>query len=137
MTNYWILKSEPSVYSFDDLLRDGRTVWDGVRNAQALANIRRMALSDRILIYHSNEGKALVGLAEVARAPYPDPRADDARLAVIDVAARARLPREVALSVIKADPALAGLGLVRQSRLSVVPVTAPEWARLSDLAGLP
>ena len=137
MTNYWILKAEPSVYSFDDLLRDGRTVWDGVRNAQALANIRRMALSDRILIYHSNEGKALVGLAEVARAPYPDPRADDARLAVIDVAARARLPREVALSVIKADPALAGLGLVRQSRLSVVPVTAPEWARLSDLAGLP
>ena len=133
----WLMKTEPGSYGWADLVRDGHTAWDGVRNHAAAAHLRAMVPGDRILIYHSNEGKALVGLAEVARAPYPDPRADDARLAVIDVAARARLPREVALSVIKADPALAGLGLVRQSRLSVVPVTAPEWARLSDLAGLP
>jgi predicted RNA-binding protein with PUA-like domain len=135
MPNYWILKSEPSVYPFARLVRDGRTVWDGITNALALQHLRTMAPGDRALIYHSNEGKALVGLARIASAPYQDPKSDDPKRAVVDVEAERPLPREVTLAEIKADPAFAELGLVRLSRLSVVPVPPAMWKRLLTLAG--
>ena len=136
MPNYWILKSEPSVYDFADLERERRTVWDGVTNALALQHIRSMAANDRALIYHSNEGKALVGLARVVSPPYADPQADDPRRAVVDVEFDRWLPRRVPLAEIKADPAFADLGLVRMSRLSVIPVPEGQWGKLLAMAGV-
>lgn len=136
MPNYWILKSEPSVYDFADLERERRTVWDGVTNALALIHLRQMAPNDRALIYHSNEGKALVGLARVVSAPYADPKADDPKLAVVDVEFDRWLPRQVTLAEIKADPAFADLGLVRMSRLSVIPVPDGQWGKLLAMAGV-
>ena len=136
-SNYWILKSEPSTYSFADLQREKRTVWDGIANAQALINLRKMAKGDRALIYHSGDGTALVGLARIEKAAYPDPQLDDPKRVVVDVAAERPLPREVALAQIKSDPEFAELGLVRQPRLSVVPVPEAQWRRLLRMAGLP
>lgn len=133
---YWILKSEPSVYAFEQLERDGRAVWDGIRNAQALIHLRQMQPGDQALIYHSNEGKALVGLAEIVSAAYPDPKLDDPKLVVVDVVPGRRLPTPVTLAAIKAVPTFATLGLVRQSRLSVVPVTAAHWKALLKLGGV-
>jgi predicted RNA-binding protein with PUA-like domain len=130
MPAYWILKTEPSTYSFDQLEQDGRTVWEGVKNAQALIHIRNMQAGDQALIYHSGAGKSLVGTARIATGPYPDPSAGDPRLVVVDIEAGRRLAREVPLSEIKADPAFADLGLVRQGRLSVVPVPPDQWKRL-------
>lgn len=127
---YWILKTEPSTYSFDDLLRDGTTVWDGVANAQALIHLRAMQPGDAALIYHSGDERAAVGLATITSAPYADPKLDDPRRVVVDVQAGARLARPVPLSAIKADPACAQLGLVRQGRLSVMPVSAELWHKL-------
>jgi predicted RNA-binding protein with PUA-like domain len=132
---YWIVKSEPSTYSFGQLQEDGRTRWDGVRNAQALINIRAMKKGDLALFYHTGGEKALVGLARVASAPYPDPAAGDPRLAVVDLAPERALPRPVALAEIKAEETLADLLLVRHSRLSVIPVSAAHWRRLLQLAG--
>lgn len=136
MPNYWILKSEPSVYDFADLERERRTVWDGVTNALALQHIRSMAANDRALIYHSNEGKALVGLARIVSQPYADPEAGDPKRAVVDVEFDRWLPRPVPLAEIKADPAFADLGLVRLSRLSVVPVPEGQWGKLLAMAGV-
>ena len=130
MANSWILKTDADTYAFDQLERDGRTVWDGVSNALALKHIRSMAKGDQLLIYHSGDDKALVGLARVASDPYPDPKAKDAKLYVVDVEAGDRLPRPVTLAEVKADPAFADLGLVRMSRLSVIPVPAEQWKRL-------
>lgn len=136
MAAYWILKTEPSTYSYDDLEKEGRTVWDGVKNAQALIHIRSMKAGDRALIYHSGDGKALVGLARIAAAPYADPAAADPKLVVVDVEPERRLPREVTLAEIKAEPAFAQLGLVRQGRLSVVPVPPDQWRKLLAMAGV-
>jgi predicted RNA-binding protein with PUA-like domain len=136
MAAYWILKTEPSTYAYDDLEKDGSTVWNGVKNAQALIHIRSMKAGDRALIYHSGDGKALVGLARVTAAPYPDPAAGDPKLVVVDIEAERRLPREVTLAQIKAEPAFAQLGLVRQGRLSVVPVPPDQWRRLLAMAGV-
>lgn len=136
MAAYWILKTEPSTYSYDDLEKEGRAVWDGVKNAQALIHIRSMKAGDRALIYHSGEGKALVGLARITAAPYADPAAADPRLAVVDIEPDRRLPREVTLAQIKAEPAFAQLGLVRQGRLSVVPVPPDQWRKLLAMAGV-
>ena len=130
MAAHWILKTEPSSYSYDQLAKEGRTAWNGVKNAQALIHIRSMKAGDEALIYHSGDGKALVGLARIASGPYPDPEAGDPKLVVVDVEAGRRLPREVTLAEIKADPAFADLGLVRQGRLSVVPVKPDQWKRL-------
>ncbi len=130
----WIVKTEPSTYAFDDLLREGRTVWSGVRNAQALIHLRAVAVGDDVLVYHSGADKALVGLARVARGPYPDPDADDPRLVAVDLAAVCALPRPIPLAEIKARPALAGLALVRHGRLSVMPASAAEWTALLQLA---
>ena len=134
MANYWILKSDAASYGFDQLRQDGRTTWDGVSNPVALKHIRSMAPGDPVLIYHSGEGKELVGLARVASAPYQDPK--DPKLAVVDIEADRPLPRRVTLATIKADPAFAALPLVRQPRLSVIPVPDAQWKKLLALAGV-
>jgi predicted RNA-binding protein with PUA-like domain len=133
--NYWILKTDADTYTFDQLVRDRRTVWDGISNALALRHLRAMAKGDQLMIYHSGDEKAIVGLATVASGPYPDPKAKDPKLTVVDVQAGSRLPSPVTLATIKADPAFADLGLVRMSRLSVIPATPVQWRRLLALAG--
>lgn len=133
---HWILKTDADTYPFDQLERERRTVWDGVTNALALKHIRSMAPGDEALIYHSNVGKELVGLARIVGAPYPDPKRQDPKLVVVDLEAGRRLPRPVALAAVKADPAFADLGLVRMSRLSVIPVPADQWKKLLQMAGL-
>jgi predicted RNA-binding protein with PUA-like domain len=135
MSQHWILKTEPSDYSFADLERDRRTRWSGVSNPVALKHLRAMAPGEEVMIYHTGDEKRIVGLARVAGVPYPDPDAGDERRTVVDISAGEPLPRPVTLAVIKADPAFADLALVRQGRLSVVPVTAPLWARLLRLGG--
>jgi predicted RNA-binding protein with PUA-like domain len=134
MPNHWILKTDTDTYSFDDLARERRAVWDGVSNALALKHIRSMAKGDQVLIYHSGDEKALIGLARVASAPYPDPKQDDPKLVVVDIEAGTRLARPVTLAEVKADPAFADLALVRMSRLSVIPVSEAHWKRLLALA---
>jgi len=132
----WLLKSEPSDYSWSDLVRDRRTVWDGVTSAPGLKNIRDIQDGDEAIVYHTGEERAAVGLARIVSAPYPDPNADDPRLVVFDLEAVRPLPRPVTLAEIKADRAFAGFGLVRIPRLSVVPVSDAHWRRLLKLAGL-
>ncbi len=132
--NRWIIKSEPSTYSFAQLQRDGRTVWDGIRNAQALIHIRAMRKGDEVFFYHTGSEKALVGTARVASAPYPDPSADDPKLAVVDLVPGPPLARAVPLSEIKADKTFASLGIVRHSRLSVSPVSNAQWERLLEMS---
>ena len=134
MANYWILKTDADTYPFEQLVRERRAVWDGVSNALALKHIRSMAKGDQVFIYHSGDEKALVGLARVVSDPYPDPKAKDPRLVVVDIEAGDRLPRPVTLAQVKADPAFAELGLVRMSRLSVIPVPAEQWKRLLGMA---
>jgi predicted RNA-binding protein with PUA-like domain len=123
--NYWLVKSEPFVYSFDDLVREGNSVWEGVRNYQARNNLRAMRLNDLCLFYHSNEGLAVVGIARVVREYYPDPTAEKGDWSVVELAPERPLHRPVTLTEIKAHPELQELGLVRNGRLSVMPVT-PE-----------
>lgn len=132
---YWILKTDTDVYPFDQLEREGHAVWDGVTNALALQHIRSMTKGDSALIYHSGQGKELVGLAQITSGPYPDPRHDDPKLAVIDIAADRRLARPVSLSAVKADARFAELGLVRLSRLSVIPVPPDQWTMLLEMGG--
>jgi predicted RNA-binding protein with PUA-like domain len=135
MPSFWLLKTEPSTYSFDQLEREGRTRWDGVRNNLALAHLRQMAPGDRVLIYHTGAEKAVIGLARVAAKPYPDPAGDDPRLVVVDLTAEARLPRPVPLARVKQDAAFKDFALVRMPRLSVMPVTPDQWKRLLELGG--
>ena len=135
MPNYWILKTEPSTYSFDQLERDKTAVWDGVKNNLALKHIRQMTPGDRILIYHTGDEKAVIGMAEVMSVPYPDPKKNDPKLVVVDLKAAGRLPQPVPLAAIKADKAFASLALVTMGRLSVVPATAEQWKRLLQLGG--
>ncbi len=135
MPNYWLLKTEPSTYAFAQLEKDGKTVWDGVRNALALTHLRKMKKGDRVLIYHTGAEKSVVGIARLAAGAYPDPQQDDPRLVVVDLAPERPLSRPVTLATIKADPSLQAMPLVRISRLSVMPVTAEEWKRLLELGG--
>jgi predicted RNA-binding protein with PUA-like domain len=130
----WILKTEPSTYSFERLVQERTAVWDGVTNPVALRHIRGMAKGDDALIYHTGDEKACVGLATVASAPYPDPK--DPSLVVVDLKAGRALPEPVTLAAIKADPAFADHGLVRMGRLSVVPTSAVQWKRLLTMGGL-
>lgn len=123
----WLIKTEPGTYSYDDLEREGRTRWDGVSNPVALENLRAMEEGDALLVYHTGGEKAVVGTARVARAAYADPKAGSARMVVVDVEPTGRLPRPVPLSEIKAMPAFAESPLVKQGRLSVVPLTKPQW----------
>ena len=133
---YWILKTDADTYPFDQLERERRAVWDGVTNALALKHIRSMAPGDGALIYHSNVGKEVVGLARITSAPYPDPKRNDPKLVVVDLEVDRRLPKPVPLATIKADPAFSDLGLVRMSRLSVIPVPADQWKKLLVMGGL-
>jgi predicted RNA-binding protein with PUA-like domain len=135
VANYWILKTDADTYAFDQLARERRAVWDGVSNSLALKHIRSMRKGDQVLIYHSGDEKALVGLARIASDPYPDPKAGDPKLAVVDVEAGERLARPVTLAAVKADPVFADLGLVRMSRLSVIPVPPEQWKRLLEMGG--
>ena len=133
---YWMLKSEPSAYSWDSLVKDGRTSWTGVRNHQAANNLRAMKQGDRGFFYHSNEGLAIVGVVEIVREAYPDPGDASGRFVTVDLAPLMPARAPVTLTAIKATKALAELALVRQSRLSVSPVTAKEWRVLTKLAGI-
>jgi predicted RNA-binding protein with PUA-like domain len=135
MARHWILKTEPSTYGFSDLVRERRTRWEGVSNPVALKHLRSMLEGDEALIYHTGDEKSLIGLARIASAPYPDPTSEDPRLVVVDIEAGKALPRRVALAEIKADPAFKDLGLVKMSRLSVVPVEDELWERLLKMAG--
>jgi predicted RNA-binding protein with PUA-like domain len=131
---YWLLKTEPETYGYDDLVREGTTAWTGVKNPQAQANLRAMKSGDRAVIYHSGERRA-VSLAEVVRTAYDDPAPADGEPAVcVDVRAVAALPAPVPLEALKLEPAFAGSALLRQGRLSVVPLSPAEFQDLSHLA---
>ncbi|MFB3066252.1 MAG: EVE domain-containing protein [Planctomycetota bacterium] len=130
----WLVKTEPDDYSFDDLVRDGRTRWDGIKNALALKHLRQMKKGDEVLIYHTGKQRALIGTATVLRAPHPDPEKDDPKLAVVDLKAGKALPAPVTLAAVKADRSFADFALVRMPRLSVMPVTAVQKRRLMTLA---
>jgi predicted RNA-binding protein with PUA-like domain len=133
----WLVKSEPNAYSWDDLVKEKRTAWTGVRNAQAANNLKAMKPGDRVLFYHSGVGLEIVGLAEVAKAYYPDPSDKSGRYGAVDIKPVMPLKTPVTLARIKAEPKLANLGLVRQSRLSVMPVAPAEWKLLSKMGGIP
>jgi predicted RNA-binding protein with PUA-like domain len=124
------------VYPYDQLEREGHAVWDGVTNALALKHIRSMSKGDSALIYHAGQGKELVGLARITSDPYPDPKHEDPKIVVVDVSAERRLPTRVSLAEVKADSRFADLGLVRMSRLSVIPVPADQWKSLLQMGGL-
>jgi predicted RNA-binding protein with PUA-like domain len=132
---YWLLKTEPSDYSFGDLQREKRVVWSGVSNAAALKNLRAMAKGDEVLIYHTGDERAVVGLATVAKAAYPDPNQKDARFVVVDLAAKSALKKPVTLAMIKADVRFAEWGLVKIGRLSVVPTTKEQFEAVLKLGG--
>ena len=134
-SRFWLLKTEPEAYSYADLERDGATVWDGVSNNAALLHIRSMQPGDLALIYHTGDERRAVGLAEVTSAPYPDPRLDDPKLVVVDVRPLRALRQPVTLADVKAEPAFADFALVRQGRLSIVPVSPEQWRRLLAMAG--
>jgi predicted RNA-binding protein with PUA-like domain len=128
----WLLKTEPTDYSYDQLEEDGRTRWDGVSNPAALKNIRAMKAGDRAFFYHTGKEKAVVGVVEIVTAAYPDPESRNSKLVVVDIEPRSRLGRPVSLSEIKALPAFEGSPLVRQGRLSVVPLTADQWKTVEE-----
>ena len=130
MANHWLLKTEPSTYGWDDLVREKTTVWDGVSNPVALRNLAAMKPGDDALIYHTGNEKAVVGRAQVTKAAYPDPKGKDPKLLVVEIKAVARVSRPVTLQEIKADPAFKDSPLVRQGRLSVVPLTDEQFRRL-------
>jgi predicted RNA-binding protein with PUA-like domain len=132
----WLFKTEPEDFSFADLTKRKSARWDGVRNPTALKNLRAIAVGDTVVIYHTGNEKRAVGLARVVRAPYPDPAYDDPKLVVIDLAAGAALKEPVTLAAIREDALLAQTELVRIPRLSVVPLTAAQLARLKKLGGL-
>ena len=134
---YWLLKSEPSSYSWERLVADGRTHWDGVKNPQALYNLRAMRSGDRAFFYHSGAGKDIVGVAEVVRTFYPDPNDRSGKLGMVDIAPVMPVKNPVTLAAMKANPELAGLSLIRQSRLSVCPIGDREWAVICGMAGVP
>ena len=132
---HWLIKSEPSAYSWTQFVTDKKTSWTGVRNAQAAINLKAMKPGDRVFFYHSNEGKEIVGIAEVAKAAYPDPTDKDGKAVTVDVKAVEPVKKPVTLAAIKADPRLKDFGLVRQSRLSVVPVSDEQWKLILKMSG--
>jgi predicted RNA-binding protein with PUA-like domain len=130
---YWLLKTEPDSYSWDQLARDKKTRWDGVANALALKHIRSMKKGDLALIYHTGDERAAVGIAQISTDPYPDPGQKDERVVVVDLKAKRKLHRPVTLAEFKADKAFAGWDLLRIGRLSVVPVPPAIWERIEKL----
>lgn len=134
---FWLLKSEPDVYSWDDLLAEGETIWNGVRNNAARLHLRAMKPGDQALFYHSNIGKQAVGICRITTAAYPDPTDETGQWVAVTVAPIKALPNPVTLAAMKAEPELTNFQLIRQSRLSVVPVTAHEWATIQKMSGHP
>ena len=133
---HWLFKTEPNDYSWDAFVADGRTDWDGVKNHQAAKNMKAMAVGDRAFFYRSLKDPAVLGIMEVVRAAYPDPDDPEGPFVRVDVAPVQPLARPVTLAAIKAEPALAELALVRQSRLSVMPVPEDAWARICRMGGV-
>jgi predicted RNA-binding protein with PUA-like domain len=131
---YWLLKTEPDCYSWDQFTTDKKTIWDGVSNALALKYIRNMKKGDLALFYHTGDERQAVGIAEVVSEPYPDPKEQDERLAVVDLKIKKKLKNPVSLDMIKSDPTFAGWDLLRISRLSVVPTSENSWKRVIELA---
>jgi len=131
----WLVKSEPGKYSFDDLQRDGKTVWDGVRNNAAALHLKTMRRGDEVLYYHSQEGLAVVGVAKVVREAFPDPTDVAGRFVAVELAPVRALAKPVSLADIKCNPALAGMTMLREFRLSVSPVKPDEWAEILKMAG--
>jgi predicted RNA-binding protein with PUA-like domain len=132
---HWLVKSEPSVYGFDQLIKDKSTVWSGVRNYAARLHLRGMKKGDEVFYYHSNEGTDIVGIARVKKEAYQDPTTDDERWVAVDIEPVRRLSKLVTLEQIKADKRLADMALVRIGRLSVQPVTDREWKIVLEMAG--
>ncbi|HET9604670.1 MAG TPA: EVE domain-containing protein [Gemmatimonadales bacterium] len=133
MAGYWIFKTEPTDYSWDDLVRDKRTAWSGVKNALAQKHLRTVAKGDQILIYHTGTERRVVGLARAVSAPYPEPGSASGTLATVDIEPVRPAKRSVSLGDIKEDGAFKDLALVRMGRLSVVPVTGKQWGRLMEM----
>lgn len=131
--NYWLVKQEPESYSFDDLLRDGKTDWTGVRNYQARNNLRAMRIGDRVLFYHSVSEKSIVGLAEVSRTEFPDPT--DEKWIAVEIKPSRKLTKPVNLEQIKAEKSLENIPLIKHSRLSVMPLTETEFETIVKLSG--
>lgn len=134
-SRFWLVKSEPASYSWSDLVRDAQTSWTGVRNFQARNSLRAMKKGERVLFYHSVTDPSVVGIAAVVKEAYPDPTAEEGEWSCVDLAPVKALPAAVPLSKIKEDNALAGIALIKQSRLSVMPVTAREYGRILQLGG--
>jgi len=137
MAQRWLFKTEPSTYSWAELARDRRTVWDGVKNALALKHLAAVATGDEVLIYHTGDERAAVGIAKVMRGAYPDPKRKDARLVVVDLQPVKALARPVALGEMRANRRLTGFDLLRLPRLSVMPVSAEQWAAIMEMARRP
>lgn len=133
--NYWLVKQEPEAYSWNDLVRDGKTQWTGVRNFQARNNLRQMKVGDMVLFYHSGKEKSVVGVAEVAKAAYPDPTANEESWIAVDIKPVKRLPNPVVLADVRANLKLGDLLLVRQSRLSVMPVSKEDFDEIVKMSG--
>ena len=133
--NYWILKSEPFKYSWDNLLKDKKTLWDGVRNYQARNNLKAMQKDDWAFFYHSNEGLNIVGLVSIVKIAYPDPTTDDERWVAVDIKPVKTFKHPVSLTDMKQQPGLENLALIRQGRLSVSPVTEQEFKIIMKMAG--
>ena len=131
----WLFKEEPSHYSYEDLVRDGKTTWTGVRNALAQKHLRSVAKGDRIFFYHTGDEKSVVGVMKAVGAAYPDPDDKSGKLYAVDVAPVQKLGHPVTLASIKADKSFADFALVRMSRLSVMPVSEQQWARIEKMAG--
>ena len=132
---HWLVKSEPDAFSWDQQVANGVEPWTGVRNATAARNLREMALGDQALFYHSNIGKEIVGVVEVAREAYPDPTDETGRWVCVDMKAVGPVPKPVTLAEIKAEPKLEGIALVRMSRLSVMPISPEHWKILARMGG--
>ncbi|MBS1687562.1 MAG: EVE domain-containing protein [Bacteroidetes bacterium] len=134
--NYWLVKSEPFKYSWEQFVKDGKTMWDGVRNYAARNNLRAMAKGDQVFFYHSNEGLEIVGIAEVAKTAYQDPTTDDTNWVVVDLKPLKALPKPVGLAELKQDPAFENMDLIRLGRLSVGSVKPAEYKKILKMAGL-
>ena len=133
---YWLMKSEPSAYSWQQLNKDGKTGWTGVRNFQASANMKKMQKGDRVFFYHSNEGLEIVGIMEVAKEYHPDPTDKTGKFGMVEVKPVAPVPTPVSMKEIKATPSLKDMVLVKNSRLSVQPVTPEQWKHICQLGGV-
>ena len=133
---YWLMKSEPSAYSWQQLNKDGKTGWTGVRNFQASANMKKMQKGDRVFFYHSNEGLEIVGIMEIAKEYHPDPTDKTEKFGMVEVKPVAPVPTPVTMKEIKATPSLKDMVLVKNSRLSVQPVTAAEWKQVCKMGGV-